>query len=223
MVTGSSSSSSSRRRLTDRAANARDRLGPRALEGVEHRRFGSPQPRSSHGHPPEAGVGPPDRPPESHFKTFRAQSDYEVIRRTCGYLEGCGFYWGPMTVEAAHLKLKPEPPGTFLIRDSRQRNYFFSLSVQTAKEPISIRIQFQDGLFRLDGSKESFGCVLELLEHFTISPKKLLSKPLRKVRLQPLQELSRRRVVESFGKQNIDQLPLNSVLKDYLKTFPFRI
>ncbi|XP_078415436.1 suppressor of cytokine signaling 1a [Cetorhinus maximus] len=214
--------------LTDRAANARDRLEPQPLEDAEDRRPESPHQRPSHGHHHhqhhhQARSGPPSRQLESHFKTFRAQSDYEVIKRTCRYLESCGFYWGPMPVEAAHLKLKPEPPGTFLIRDSRQRNYFFSLSVQTAKEPISIRIQFQDGLFSLDGSKETFSCVLELLEHFTISPKKLLSKPLRKVRLQPLQELSRRRIVESFGRQNIDQLPLNSVLKDYLKTFPFRI
>uniref|UniRef100_UPI00398F566F suppressor of cytokine signaling 1a n=1 Tax=Pristiophorus japonicus TaxID=55135 RepID=UPI00398F566F len=206
--------------LTDRAANARERLEPQVLEHAEQDDHRSPH----HQHPnQQARASPSNHQVETHFKTFRSQSDFHIITRTCRYLEDSGFYWGPMTVEVAHSKLKSEPVGTFLIRDSKQRNYFFSLSVKTANEPISFRIQFQDGLFCLDGSKESFSCVMKLIEHFTVSPKKFLSKPLRKVRLQPLQEICRKRIIESFGKDNIDQLPLNPVLKDYLKTFPFRI
>ncbi|XP_078095971.1 suppressor of cytokine signaling 1a [Mustelus asterias] len=209
--------------LTDRAANARDQLEPQVQDVAEHSGLESHPQRRHHGHQQQARASPGKRNVETHFRTFRAQSDYEIIKRTWRYLEDCGFYWGPMTVEVAHHRLKSEPVGTFLLRDSRQRNYFFSLSVRTAKEPISFRIQFQDGLFSLDGSKESFGCLMELIEHFTVSPKRFLSKPLRKVKLQPLQELCRKRIVESFGKENIDQLPLNPVLKDYLKRFPFRI
>ncbi|XP_038677017.1 suppressor of cytokine signaling 1a [Scyliorhinus canicula] len=209
--------------LTDRAANARDRLVPQILDGAEHNDLEPHLPRRHHGHHQQARASPGKRQVDTHFKIFKTQSDYEIIKRTCRSLEDCGFYWGPMTVEVAHTKLKSEAVGTYLIRDSRQRNYFFSLSVKTAKEPISFRIQFQDGRFSLDGSKESFSCVMELIEHFTVSPKRFLSKPLRKVRLQPLQELCRKRIIESFGKESIDQLPLNPVLKDYLHTFPFRI
>ncbi|GCC19162.1 hypothetical protein chiPu_0020986 [Chiloscyllium punctatum] len=209
--------------LTARAAKARDRLEPQVLEVAEQDAVEAELQVPEHGHQQAARASPGSKRVETHFRTFRTQSDYEVIKRTCRYLESSGFYWGPMTVEAAHSKLKSEPVGTFLIRDSSQRNYFFSLSVKTAKEPISFRIQFKGGLFSLDGSKESFTCVVQLLEHFTVSPKRFLSKPLRKVRPQPLQELCRKRIIESFGKDNIEQLPLNHVLRDYLQTFPFQV
>ncbi|XP_069762211.1 suppressor of cytokine signaling 1a [Narcine bancroftii] len=207
------------RNLTDRAANARDQLEPQILEPIDHDN-GFPQP--SHRHQ-QARANPINRQVETHFKTFRSQSDFHIIIRTCRYLEDSGFYWGPMPVEVAHNKLKNEPVGTYLIRDSRQKNYFFSLSVKTANAPISFRIQFKGGLFGLDGSKEFFSCIMKLIEHFATSPRKLLSKPLRKVRLQSLQEICRKRIIESYGRENIEQLPLNPVLKDYLKTFPFRI
>ncbi|XP_051877569.1 suppressor of cytokine signaling 1a [Pristis pectinata] len=207
------------RNLTDRAANARDQLEPQILEPTEHDN-GLQQPDLRH---QQARANAGNRQVETHFKTFRSQSDFHIITRTCRYLEDSGFYWGPMSVEVAHSKLKSEPVGTFLIRDSRQKDYFFSLSVKTANAPISFRIQFKGGRFGLDGSEEFFSCVMKLIEHFTTSPRNLLSKPLRKVRLQPLQEICRKRIIESYGRDNIDQLPLTNVLKDYLKTFPFRI
>ncbi|XP_078273619.1 suppressor of cytokine signaling 1a [Rhinoraja longicauda] len=207
------------RNLTDRAANARDQQEPQVLEASEHD-DGAQQPDLER---QPARASPSGRQVETHFKTFRSQTDFHIITRTCRYLEDSGFYWGPMSVEAAHNKLKSEPVGTFLVRDSRQKDYFFSLSVKTANAPISFRIQFQGGLFGLDGSRELFSCVMKLIEHFMTSPRKLLSKPLRKVRLQSLQAICRARIIESYGRENIGQLPLNPVLRDYLKAFPFRI
>ncbi|XP_053327080.1 suppressor of cytokine signaling 1 [Spea bombifrons] len=160
---------------------------------------------------------------DTHFKTFRSHSDFTVITKTSSMLDTCGFYWGPMTVNVAHEKLKPEPVGTFLIRDSKQKNCFFAISVKTATGPISIRIKFQAGRFCLDGSKESFNCLFQLVEHYLTSPKKMLVFPLRKVRLRPLQELCRKSILATFGRQNLDSIPINRVLKDYLKSFPFQI
>ncbi|XP_069503904.1 suppressor of cytokine signaling 1 [Ambystoma mexicanum] len=162
-------------------------------------------------------------PATTHFRTFRSHSDFRIITQTCARLEDCSFYWGPMTVNEAHEKLTAEPAGTFLIRDSKQINRFFAISVQTATGPISVRVSFQAGRFSLDGSKESFDCLFKLVEHYLTSPKKLLVTPLRKVRLRTLQELCRKSIVTTFGGENLDQLPLNPVLKDYLKSFPFQI
>lgn len=159
----------------------------------------------------------------THFRTFRSHSDFRVITQTCTRLEDCGFYWGPMTVNEAHDKLKAEPTGTFLIRDSKQINRFFAISVQTATGPISVRVNFQAGCFSLDGSRESFDCLFKLVEHYLTSPKKLLVTPLRKDRMRTLQELCRKSIVTTFGSENLDRLPLNPVLKDYLKSFPFQI
>ncbi|KAM4631959.1 suppressor of cytokine signaling 1 [Discoglossus pictus] len=160
---------------------------------------------------------------DTHFRTFRSHSDFSLITKTSGMLDTCGFYWGPMTVNVAHEKLKAEPVGTFLIRDSRQKNCFFAISVKTSTGPISIRVNFQAGRFSLDGSKESFNCLFLLVEHYVASPKKMLVAPLRKVRLRPLQELCRKNILETFGRPNLDNIPLNRVLKDYLKSFPFQI
>ncbi|KAE8579814.1 hypothetical protein XENTR_v10024194 [Xenopus tropicalis] len=160
---------------------------------------------------------------DTHFRTFRSHSDFTIITKTSSMLDTCGFYWGPMDVNVAHDKLKSEPVGTFLIRDSRQKNCFFAISVKTARETVSIRIKFYAGKFSLDGSKESFSCLFQLVEHYMISPKKMLVSPLRKVRLRPLQELCRKSILTTFGRQNLDSIPLNRVLKDYLKSFPFQI
>ncbi|XP_029432483.1 LOW QUALITY PROTEIN: suppressor of cytokine signaling 1 [Rhinatrema bivittatum] len=177
---------------------------------------------------PAVAAAPPAGPApalggDTHFRTFRSHADFSLITRTSSLLEACGFYWGPMTVHAAHEKLKGEPAGTFLVRDSRQKNCFFAISVNTSSGPTSVRILFQGGRFSLDGSKESFDCIFKLVEHYVTSPKKVLVTPLRKVKLRSLQELCRKSIVATFGRDNLDNVSLNPVLKDYLKSFPFQI
>lgn len=169
--------------------------------------------RAPHSHPENT----------THFRLFRSESDFRTIVETTSMLEESGFYWGAMTVEEAHHKLKKEPVGTFLIRDSQQKDIFFTLSYTTAKNPVSVRIQFQNSRFSLHGSKESFGTLFQLLEHYSSSPKKSLVRPYRKQRLPSLQALCRKRIIETSGAQAIDQLPTNPVVKDFLRSFPYRL
>lgn len=137
-------------------------------------------------------------------------------------LEQSGFYWGPITVEEAHCKLKNEPLGTFLIRDSRKKDVFFTLSYRAPSGPISIRINYQASCFSLSGSKESFDSLFKLLEYYITSPMKSLVRPFRKVQLQSLQELCRRRIMETCGKEpDIERIPVNPILKDFLHSFPY--
>ncbi|XP_067316783.1 suppressor of cytokine signaling 1-like [Anolis sagrei] len=185
---------------------------------------------------PEHGISPPPPPFAPHaaprpaaprdprFQTFRSQEDFGAIARTCSLLEECGFYWGPLPVSAAHERLRAEPVGTFLLRDSRQNNCFFAVSVRMASGPTSVRVLFRGGRFSLDGGKEEgFECLFRLLEHYVASPRKVLSRPLRKERVRPLQELCRRSIVAAAGKEGLARLPLNPVLKDYLAAFPFKL
>ncbi|XP_038619501.1 suppressor of cytokine signaling 1 [Tachyglossus aculeatus] len=182
-----------------------------------------PQSASRHGGPAAAGGAAAPGPGDTHFRTFRSQADYCSITRASALLDACGFYWGPLSVNVAHEKLKGEPVGTFLVRDSRQKNCFFAISVKTATGPTSIRVNFQAGRFNLDGSGETFDCLFKLLEHYLSSPRKVLVTPLRRVRLRPLQELCRKSIVATFGRDNLGGVPLNPVLKDYLQSFPFQI
>ncbi|OWK10913.1 hypothetical protein Celaphus_00006913 [Cervus elaphus hippelaphus] len=160
-------------------------------------------------------AAPAPAPGDTHFRTFRSHAD--------ALLDACGFYWGPLSVHGAHERLRAEPVGTFLVRDSRQRNCFFALSVKMASGPTSIRVHFQAGRFHLDGSRESFDCLFELLEHYVAAPRRMLGAPLRQRRVRPLQELCRQRIVATVGRENLARIPLNPVLRDYLSSFPFQI
>ncbi|KAJ8284050.1 hypothetical protein COCON_G00029000 [Conger conger] len=160
---------------------------------------------------------------QTRFRPFRNQKDFQIITKTTSMLETCGFYWGPMTVEEAHSILKEEPLGTFLIRDSRQKDIFFTLSYRDVNGPISVRIDFQNSRFSLVGSNESFDSLFKLLEHYIASPKKNFVRPYRKVKVQSLQELCRKRIIETCAGEKIDSLPVTSIMKDFLNAFPYRI
>lgn len=40
----------------------------------------------------------------------------------------CGWYWGPLTSEGAEDLLRGEPDGSFIVRDSSDARYIFSLT-----------------------------------------------------------------------------------------------
>ncbi|XP_066040715.1 suppressor of cytokine signaling 1-like [Chamaea fasciata] len=106
--------------------------------------------------PSPAPPGLPDR-----FRMFRS-CEWEVLERSLNILQASDFYWGPLSVGEAHAKLQREPVGTYLVRDSSQGNCLFSLSVRMPAGPVSLRISFQEGYFRL---KNWFSdCVVRLLE-----------------------------------------------------------
>ncbi|TRY86903.1 hypothetical protein DNTS_009022 [Danionella cerebrum] len=157
---------------------------------------------------------------QTHFRPFNYAKDFKIISKTTSMLEESGFYWGPMTVEEAHQKLSKEPVGSFLIRDSRQNDVFFTLSYKTQSGPVSVRINFKNSKFSLTGSKESFDSLFRLLEHYISSPKKSLVRPCRKEPVGSLQQLCRRQIIQSCGGKNIVELPVHPILRDFLQTFP---
>uniref|UniRef100_A0A8C7HSK9 Suppressor of cytokine signaling 3 n=1 Tax=Oncorhynchus kisutch TaxID=8019 RepID=A0A8C7HSK9_ONCKI len=64
-------------------------------------------------------------------------------------LQESGFYWGAVGGREASSLLRSQPPGTFLVRDSSDHHYFFTLSVQTARGTKNLRIHSQGGSFYL--------------------------------------------------------------------------
>ncbi|ADE34438.1 suppressor of cytokine signaling protein [Turbot reddish body iridovirus] len=100
-----------------------------------------------------------------HFHVFSCKEDYDIIIDTATRLERSGFYWGPLGVEEAHRMLRNSAVGSFLIRDSRQKGVFFTLSYHSVSGPVSVRIGYRDKKFSLAGSKQSFSSVFALLDH----------------------------------------------------------
>ncbi|XP_037545444.1 suppressor of cytokine signaling 1a [Nematolebias whitei] len=149
--------------------------------------------------------------------------DCDIITETASKLERSGFYWGPLGVEDAHRMLKDAPLGSFLIRDSRQKDVFFTLSYHAKSGPVSVRIDYKQQRFSLAGNERSFQTLFALLEHYINSPKRSLRVPYRK--WEPsLQELCRRHIMEQCSeKSKISELPVTHVVQDFLLEFPYKL
>lgn len=108
--------------------------------------------------------------PLSSSQSSSATRDFECV------VNYCNFYYRNLTnVEAKHY-LHRTQVGTFLLRDSSDHRFRYSLSVKTSRGTTSIRISVtSSGRFRLDSDPErkshmpSFGSVLELIEHYYLS------------------------------------------------------
>ncbi|KAL1775030.1 suppressor of cytokine signaling 2 [Sigmodon hispidus] len=156
-------------------------------------------------------------------------------------LSQTGWYWGSMTVNEAKEKLKETPEGTFLIRDSSHSDYLLTISVKTSAGPTNLRIEYQDGKFRLDSiicvkSKlKQFDSVVHLIDYYVQMCKDkrtgpeaprngtvhlYLTKPLY-TSAPSLQHFCRLTINKCTGA--IWGLPLPTRLKDYLEEYKFQL
>lgn len=56
-----------------------------------------------------------------------------------------GWYWGPISGEAAEKILSNEPDGSFIVRDSSDDHYIFSLSFRLNSCVRHVRIEHDQG------------------------------------------------------------------------------
>ena len=102
----------------------------------------------------------------------------EILRVNRERLEECNWYYPTLTWNESAQLLQDTTPGTFLVRDSSDDRFLFSLSVQrSGKEgPTSVRIHFQRGKFKLDAEEDilhlmpEFPSVLDLIDHYLLPP-----------------------------------------------------
>lgn len=57
-----------------------------------------------------------------------------------------GWYWGPLSSEAAEKVLSNEPDGSFIVRDSSDDHYIFSLSFKLNNCVRHVRIEQDQGI-----------------------------------------------------------------------------
>lgn len=94
-------------------------------------------------------------------------------------VDECNFYYGSMTNTEAKSRLHRCSVGTFLLRDSSDPRFRYSLSVKTTRGTTSIRIVgTSTGHFRLDSDPHqesrmpAFQWILSLAEHYFLSASK---------------------------------------------------
>lgn len=157
-----------------------------------------------------------------------------------------GWYWGSLTANEAKEILQDASEGTFLVRDSSQRDYLFTISAMTSAGPTNLRIEYKHGKFKLDSvvlvkpKLKQFDSVVHLVEHYvqlsrnsdttTLNSQPptppngtvqlLLTKPVYTA-TPSLQHLSR--IAINKTTQQIQDLPLPNRLKDYLLDYTYNV
>lgn len=153
-------------------------------------------------------------------------------------VKDCGWYWGPVSGETAECLLANEPDGSFIVRDSSDEHYIFSLTFKLNGLVRHVRIEHDQGNF-------SFGCLQKFhsstivdfienaVEHsrsgrylFFLHRRPILG-PMRVQLLHPvsrfkqvqsLQHLCRFSILKTIRRDLINSLPLPVCLKAYLNT-----
>lgn len=139
-------------------------------------------------------------------------------------------YWGVMDRYAAEALLEGKPEGTFLLRDSAQEDYLFSVSFRRYSRSLHARIEQWNHNFSFDAHDP---CVFHapnvtgLLEHYKDPSscmffEPLLSSPLHRTFPFSLQHICRAVICSSTNYDGIDALPVPSSMKLYLKEYHYK-
>merc|ERR1712142_424909 len=89
-------------------------------------------------------------------------------------LTTCDYYHGPISWQDSVALLEDCEEGTFLVRDSQDPHFLYSLSFQRGKSlgPTSVRIQYAGGIWRLDSHQSiqdlmpSFPSIVDLVQYY---------------------------------------------------------
>uniref|UniRef100_A0A8D8V5I8 Suppressor of cytokine signaling 7 n=2 Tax=Cacopsylla melanoneura TaxID=428564 RepID=A0A8D8V5I8_9HEMI len=149
-----------------------------------------------------------------------------------------GWYWGPISSEAAEKILSTEPDGSFIVRDSSDDHYIFSLTFKLNACVRHVRIEHYQGNFSFGScTKFKSHTIVDFIENavehsrsgrylFFLHRRPILG-PMRVQLLHPvsrfkqvqsLQHMCRFVILKIVRKDHINQLPLPDRLQAYLNT-----
>ncbi|CDW60728.1 Suppressor of cytokine signaling 5 [Trichuris trichiura] len=140
------------------------------------------------------------------------------------------FYWGSIDRFKAESLLENKPEGTFLLRDSAQSEYLFSVSFRRYTRTLHARIEQLDHLFSFDFHDPSVyraTTIVDLIEHYKDPAKCLffepqLSQPLNRNFIFSLKHLCRAAICDRVTYENVDELKVPITLKLYLREYNYK-
>ncbi|KAF7495848.1 Suppressor of cytokine signaling 5 [Sarcoptes scabiei] len=146
-------------------------------------------------------------------------------------ITNCNFYWGKMDRYEAERLLEGKPEGTFLLRDSAQDDHLFSVSFRRFHRSLHARIENSENRFSFDSHDPgvfSSPTVTGLIAHYKDPShcmffEPILTRPLNRNFTFSLQHLARVTICDRTTYALINQLPLPSMLRSYLKEYHYRI
>ncbi|XP_019729948.1 suppressor of cytokine signaling 9 isoform X2 [Hippocampus comes] len=139
-------------------------------------------------------------------------------------------YWGIMDRYEAEGLLEGKPEGTFLLRDSAQEDYLFSVSFRRYGRSLHARVDQWNHNFSFDVRDPSVfhaPTVTALLEHYKDPSscmffEPLLSFPMHRTQPFSLQRLCRAVVSSCTTYDGINALPVPNALKKHLKEYHYK-
>ncbi|XP_061729528.1 uncharacterized protein LOC133534422 [Cydia pomonella] len=176
----------------------------------------------------------PSAPQSSRREGDDAVMDFATsIQRVKDY----GWYWGPISVEAAEKILSNEPDGSFIVRDSSDDHYIFTLTFKL-NGMRHVRIEHDQGNFCFGGcTMFKAQTIVEFIENAVETSRsgrylfflnlrpvlgpvrvQLLYPVSRFKRVQSLQHMCRFVILKYVRRDLISNLPLPRRLLDYLNT-----
>ncbi|KAF7407743.1 serine/threonine-protein kinase -like [Vespula maculifrons] len=180
-----------------------------------------------------------------HMPTSAPRSEEETVEDTSmdfaasiEKVKDYGWYWGPISGEAAEKILSNEPDGSFIVRDSSDDHYIFSLSFRLNSCVRHVRIEHDQGNFSFGScTKFKSHTIVDFIENAVehsrsgrylfflhrrpvLGPMRvqLLHPVSRFKQVQSLQHTCRFVILKMVRRDLIPTLPLPRRLIDYLST-----
>lgn len=146
-------------------------------------------------------------------------------------ITGCCYYWGKMDRYEAEKLLEGKPEGTFLLRDSAQDDYLFSVSFRKYGRSLHARIEQLNKKFSFDAHDPSVytaQTVTGLVEHYKDPTsimffEPMLTSPLHRNYVFSLQQLCRASIVSQTTYDGVNDLCLPATMKSYLKEYHYKL
>ena len=140
------------------------------------------------------------------------------------------FYWGKIDRYEADNLLENKAEGTFILRDSAQEEFLFSVSFCRYGRTLHARIEQWNHKFSFDAHDPgvySSDNICGLLEHYKdpnycMFFEPMLTNPLPRVNPPSLLELSRARICTNVTYDSIYYLKLPNSLKEYLREYHYK-
>lgn len=146
------------------------------------------------------------------------------------HITKCSFYWGVMDRYQAEKLLDNKPEGTFLLRDSAQEEFLFSVSFRRYGRSLHARIEQWNHKFSFDSHDPGVfasDTVCGLIEHYKDPSccmffEPMLTSPLHRNFPFSLQHLARAVICDHTTYDGVTMLPLPRSLKEYLMYYHYK-
>ncbi|XP_058793950.1 suppressor of cytokine signaling 7 [Phymastichus coffea] len=165
------------------------------------------------------------------YRPIHTQVDYvHCLVPDLQAITACSFYWGKMDRYEAERLLEGKQEGTFLLRDSAQEEFLFSVSFRKYDRSLHARIEQWNHKFSFDSHDPGVYAsetVCGLIEHYKDPSccmffEPLLTIPLHRNFAFPLQHLCRAVITSRCTYDGINKLQLPKTLKTYLKEYHYK-